>query len=151
MKKLRGEPGENLKTCLELKKIADVAFIGYPNAGKSTLLNALSNMDVTISAEPFTTLKPNVANVVFERKKFKIADLPGLIDGSHQESTLGFPSSKLLFYEYSMSTFKKGKGCGDLFLSMVERNDAFVLVVDINGFQLNATSPHSQQSKYSSY
>ena len=50
-----------------------------------------------------------------------------------------------------MSTIQKGKGCGDLFLSMVERNDAFVLVVDINGFQLNATSPHSQQSKYSSY
>ena len=50
-----------------------------------------------------------------------------------------------------MSTVWKGKGCGDLFLSMVERNDAFVLVVDINGFQLNATSPHSQQSKYSTY
>ena len=50
-----------------------------------------------------------------------------------------------------MSTVLKGKGCGDLFLSMVERNDAFVLVVDINGFQLNATSPHSQQSKYSTY
>lgn len=88
MKKLRGEPGENLKTSLELKKIADVAFIGYPNAGKSTLLNGLSNMNVTISAEPFTTLKPNVANLVFKKKKFKIADLPGLIDGSHQESAL---------------------------------------------------------------
>ena len=75
MKKLRGEPGENLKTSLELKKIADVAFIGYPNAGKSTLLNGLSNMNVTISAEPFTTLKPNVANLVFKNKKFKIADL----------------------------------------------------------------------------
>jgi len=47
-----------------------------------------------------------------------------------------------------MSTVDKGKGCGDLFLSMVERNDAFVFIVDINGFQLNATSPHSQQSKY---
>jgi len=128
MKKLRGEPGEYLKTSLELKKIADVAFIGYPNAGKSTLLNGLSNMNVTISAEPFTTLKPNVAHLVFKNKKIKIADLPGLIDGSHQ-----------------------GKGCGDLFLSMVERNDSFVLVVDINGFQLNATSPHSQQSKYSTY
>ena len=157
MKKLRGEPGENLKTSLELKKIADVAFIGYPNAGKSTLLNGLSNMNVTISAEPFTTLKPNVANLVFKNKKFKIADLPGLIDGSHQESVissplcLGLPSPKLLQYEYSMSTVRKGKGCGDLFLSMAERNDAFVLVVDINGFQLNATSPHSQQSKYSTY
>ena len=110
MKKLRGEPGENFKTSLELKKIADVAFIGYPNAGKSTLLNGLSNMNVTISAEPFTTLKPNVANLVFKNKKFKIADLPGLIDGSHQESVistllcLGLPSPKLLQYEYSMST-----------------------------------------------
>ena len=76
-----------MKATLELKKIADVAFIGYPNAGKSTLLNGLSNMNVTISAEPFTTLRPNVANIDFKTKQFKIADLPGLIDGSHQEST----------------------------------------------------------------
>ena len=84
---LRGEPGESLKASVELKKIADVAFIGYPNAGKSTLLNALSNMNVTISAEPFTTLRPNVADIQCKNKKLKIADLPGLIDGSHQETT----------------------------------------------------------------
>ena len=83
---LRGELGESLKASVELKKIADVAFIGYPNAGKSTLLNALSDMNVTISAEPFTTLRPNVANIQCKNKTIKIADLPGLIDGSHQES-----------------------------------------------------------------
>ena len=110
MKKLRGEPGEYLKTSLELKKIADVAFIGYPNAGKSTLLNGLSNMNVTISAEPFTTLKPNVAHLVFKNKKIKIADLPGLIDGSHQESVIAAsfrvtkPEIVIIWvqYEYSL-------------------------------------------------
>ena len=79
-----------------------------------------------ISAEPFTTLRPNVGNVKIGNRKLTIADLPGLIDGAHT-----------------------GRGAGDLFLSMIERNNAHIFVVDINGFQLNTTSPYRNFSKSS--
>ena len=86
----QGKEGEKKEYELRLKVIADIGFIGYPNAGKSTLLCALTRAFPKIAHYPFTTLRPYIGQVKFvDETKLVIADLPGIIEGAHENKGLG--------------------------------------------------------------
>ena len=105
----RGLPGDSRTLRLELKLIADVGIIGYPNVGKSSLISAISGKKAKVADYPFTTIVPNLGVVdVDGRRQFVAVDIPGLIDGAHE-----------------------GKGLGDRFLRHVERTRLFVHIVDL--------------------
>lgn len=100
-----GKEGETCKVELELKLIADVGLVGFPNAGKSTLISALANVRVKIAAYPFTTLQPNLGYIQLkDLSRIYIADIPGIIEGAHLNKGLGFEflrhveRTKLLLY-----------------------------------------------------
>ena len=105
---LLGEPGDELTVALELKVVADIGLVGFPSAGKSSLIAALSRARPKIADYPFTTLVPNLGVVTAGDTTYTVADVPGLIEGASE-----------------------GKGLGHDFLRHVERCAAIVHVVDM--------------------
>jgi GTPase len=86
-----GKEGTAVKVELELKLIADVGLVGFPNAGKSTLISSLADVEVKIAPYPFTTLRPNLGFIQCEDfSRIYIADIPGIIEGAHRNKGLGF-------------------------------------------------------------
>lgn len=86
-----GAPGDEIKVELELKLIADVGLVGFPNAGKSTLISTLADVKVKVAPYPFTTLRPNLGFIERnDQSRVFIADIPGIIEGAHRNKGLGF-------------------------------------------------------------
>ncbi len=108
-KKTNGKIGEEFWIWLQLKVIADIGIIGQPNAGKSSLLAALTRAKPKIANYPFTTINPNLGVTYYDGKEITLADIPGLVEGAH-----------------------KGIGLGDKFLRHIERCEMLLHLIDLS-------------------
>jgi GTPase len=126
-KKTKGKIGEEFWIWLQLKVIADIGIIGLPNAGKSSLLAAITRARPKIASYPFTTLDPNLGVSYYNDKEVTLADIPGLVEGAH-----------------------KGVGLGDKFLRHVERCKMLLHLIDLSDENLleNYLKIRSELIKY---
>jgi GTPase len=122
-----GEPGETFEAELELKLLADVGLVGFPNAGKSTFLSVVSNAQPEIADYAFTTLTPNLGVADIDDGSLLIADIPGLIEGASE-----------------------GKGLGDAFLRHVERTAVLLHLIDAYSNDI-AADYHTIRNELASY
>jgi GTP-binding protein len=107
----RGEPGEEFTLQLELKLVSDAGLVGFPNAGKSSLISVLSDAHPKVAPYPFTTLNPIIGTMIFDDfTRVRVADIPGLIKGAHE-----------------------GAGLGHDFLRHIERSAILIYVLDMAG------------------
>jgi GTPase len=127
-KKTDGAKGESFWIWLQLKVIADIGIIGMPNAGKSSLLSALTRAKPKIANYPFTTLNPNLGVATYNDKEITLADIPGIIEGAHE-----------------------GIGLGDKFLRHIERCKNLVHLIDLTDENIieNYIKIRKELSKYS--
>ncbi|MBI2742685.1 MAG: GTPase ObgE [Chlamydiales bacterium] len=108
-----GTEGESREIELELKLIADVGLVGFPNAGKSTLMSKITKLRVKIGAYPFTTLFPNLSYIELSNySRILVADIPGIIEDAHED-----------------------RGLGLSFLKHIERTSVLLFVIDVSGFE----------------
>lgn len=107
----KGKPGESIKVILELKIIAFAGLVGFPNAGKSTLISKISGAKPKIADYPFTTLSPNLGVVYQDYENLVVADIPGIIEGAH-----------------------RGEGMGLDFLKHIERNKVLIFLLDASPY-----------------
>tara|TARA_Y100001958_G_C21205181_1_gene531352 strand:- start:287 stop:1270 length:984 start_codon:yes stop_codon:yes gene_type:complete len=112
-KKTNGKSGEEFWVWLQLKIIADIGIIGLPNAGKSSLLAAITRAKPKIADYPFTTINPNLGVAFYDNKEVTLADIPGLVEGAH-----------------------KGIGLGDKFLRHIERCKVLLHLIDLTNDDL---------------
>jgi GTP-binding protein len=126
-KKTNGKVGEEFWVWLQLKVIADVGIIGMPNAGKSSLLAAITRARPKIANYPFTTIDPNLGVSYYDDKEVTLADIPGLVEGAHE-----------------------GTGLGDKFLRHIERCKMLLHLIDLTEDKLadNYLKVRSELSKY---